>query len=227
MNEPISTYTMLARVFAAAGAGALIGFERERHGRPAGLRTTMLAGIAAAVAMIVSENYFLLTPAGNWRPDPGRIGAGVLTGIGFLGAGTILRQNDAIIGVTTAASLWLVTVLGLAFGAGLFVLGSIGTGAALLILVLLPLFENQISRDCYSTLKVTMEIDSISEPEFRRRLAGVGLELKRLAADYDLPSRRKTLTCDLKFKTSGATDIYAQTLATLRDQPGILHIQWS
>src|SRR5262245_46793392 len=122
MNLPLSFSEIVLRVLAATAAGALVGLERESHGRPAGLRTTMLTCVAAAIAMVVSECLFAETatsvPGANWRPDPARLGAGILTGIGFLGAGTILRHGSMTTGVTTAASLWFVTVLGLAFGSG-------------------------------------------------------------------------------------------------------------
>src|SRR5438477_324936 len=116
----LSFSDMLLRLLLAFLAGMAVGWERESHGRPAGLRTNILACVASAVAMIVSEMLFAksaaATATGNWRPDPARLGAGILTGIGFLGAGTIIRHGNFVRGVTTAASLWFVTVLGLAFG---------------------------------------------------------------------------------------------------------------
>src|SRR5437763_16698360 len=135
----LSYADMFLRLLMAFLAGLAIGWERESHGRPAGLRTNILACVASAVAMIVSEALFAessaATATGSWRPDPARLGAGILTGIGFLGAGTILRHANAVRGITTAASLWFVTVLGLAFGSGQFVLGLLGTALALLTLV--------------------------------------------------------------------------------------------
>src|SRR5690349_14046898 len=117
---PLSFPEILLRIGLAFAAGFVIGFERSGRGRPAGLRTTILTSVVAATAMIVSEKLFMESGAavtgGNWRPDPARLGAGVLTGIGFLGGGTIMRHDNVIRGVTTAACLWFVTVLGLAFG---------------------------------------------------------------------------------------------------------------
>src|SRR6267142_7136509 len=131
----LSISEIFLRLLMAFLAGFVVGWERESHGRPAGLRTNILACVAAALAMVVSELLFaqsaVSTATGSWRPDPARLGAGILTGIGFLGAGTILRHADSIRGVTTAATLWFVTVLGLAFGSGAFGVGFIGTGLAL------------------------------------------------------------------------------------------------
>src|SRR5215468_2818217 len=168
---------MLLRVAMAFIAGFLVGWERESHGRPAGLRTTILTCVAAAVAMILSEVLFIQSAAAgssNWRPDPARLGAGILTGIGFLGAGTILRHANAIRGVTTAASLWFVTVLGLAFGSGEFALGFTGTGVALLTLLVLARFEKHMLIHVYSTLTVVADFSFMSEGDFRRHIEALG-----------------------------------------------------
>src|SRR5437867_8496223 len=105
MNLELNSKPMLAlsipdiflRLLLAFGAGFLVGWERESHGRPAGLRTNILACTAAALAMLISEVLFTQSAAsagsGSWRPDPARLGAGILTGIGFLGGGTILRHD--------------------------------------------------------------------------------------------------------------------------------------
>src|SRR5690606_29104215 len=111
---------VLLRLGLAAMAGAIVGLERESHGRAAGLRTTMLVCVSAAVAMLVSHALFVAStgPGISWRPDPARLAAGILTGMGFLGGGAIIREGNMVRGVTTAAALWFVTVLGLAFGSG-------------------------------------------------------------------------------------------------------------
>ena len=101
------------------------------------------------------------------RLDPARLGAGILTGIGFLGAGTILRHENLVRGVTTAASLWFVTVLGLAFGSGLFSLGFIGVAVALATLLVLPVFERTVASDDYATLTVTASLDALTEDELK------------------------------------------------------------
>src|ERR1700758_4582422 len=115
-------------------AGALIGFDRGEHGRPAGLRTTILVCLAAAFAMLLA-NALLPTSGKTERSfatfDVMRLPLGILTGMGFIGAGTILRRGDLIIGVTTAATLWFVTVIGLCFGGGQIGLGLVGLGLAI------------------------------------------------------------------------------------------------
>src|SRR5262245_52654167 len=205
MTDLPTTSEILLRVAAATLAGALVGMERETHGRAAGLRTTILAGVASALAMIASECLFIQAgngmPAGaSWRPDPARLGAGILTGIGFLGAGTILRHDDMIRGVTTAACLWFVTVLGLAFGSGLFGLGTIGLAIGMATLFLLPPLEKHVPSDWYSTLTVTMELNALDELQLVKRVNALGLKVRRTELDYDLAGKKKTITCDLKLE---------------------------
>lgn len=114
--------------------GAAIGFEREMHRQPAGFRTHSLVALGSALFTIISAYGF----AGS-LVDPTRIAAQIVSGIGFIGAGTILQHRGNIRGLTTAASLWAVAAIGMAAGAGLLALALIGT---LLILVVLSLLDN-------------------------------------------------------------------------------------
>jgi putative Mg2+ transporter-C (MgtC) family protein len=115
------------RLVLAAVFGAVVGFERQRRGRPAGLRTMTLVSLGSAAFTVVSAFGFL-------GGDPGRVASGVVTGIGFLGAGTILREQGSILGLTTAATIWAVAALGMLVGAGLYILSVI---MALLVLIIL------------------------------------------------------------------------------------------
>lgn len=101
---------MVARLVLAALLGALVGFEREAHGRPAGLRTHMLVCMGSTIFTVVSVSF-----VGN-SPDPSRVAAQIVSGIGFLGAGTIIRQGNVVRGLTTAASLWTIAAIGMAVG---------------------------------------------------------------------------------------------------------------
>lgn len=125
------------RLFLAAVLGGVIGFEREKHNkRIAGFRTHILVSVGSALIMLVSiylfEIYKGLAPV-----DPARIAAGVVTGIGFLGAGTIIRSGENVKGLTTAASLWTVSGIGLAVGCGFFIAGCTAAIIALATLYLL------------------------------------------------------------------------------------------
>ncbi|HBA87439.1 MAG TPA: magnesium transporter MgtC [Geobacter sp.] len=149
---------MLARLLLASLLGGLIGLEREIHGRPAGFRTHLLVSLGSCLFCITSVEFYRLF--GNFSGtvpvgiDPGRIAAQVVTGIGFLGAGAIIRERAAIRGLTTAACLWVAAALGIACGVGLFYLAICVTLVALANLLLLKQVEKRLNRDTYVMVKV-------------------------------------------------------------------------
>ncbi len=130
----MSDSTIILRLFLAALLGGLIGFERETHGRAAGLRTHILVCVGSALIMLVSIHASRLGP-GIRSYDPTRIAAGVVTGLGFLGAGTIIRFKASVKGLTTAASLWTAGAIGLAIGSGFHKAAIITTAIVLVTLV--------------------------------------------------------------------------------------------
>ncbi|HDL84784.1 MAG TPA: MgtC/SapB family protein [Candidatus Acetothermia bacterium] len=142
-------WNLLIRVLVAAALAGVIGAERELHGRPAGLRTHLLVGTGAALVMVTFALTARILPSdGVWgqlvRIDPGRLAAGIITGIGFLGAGTILRTGDWVFGLTTAASIWFVGALGIAAGEGLYVLAAGGMLIGLVVLTVMDRLEQRI-----------------------------------------------------------------------------------
>lgn len=137
----ISEWELVGRLVLATGLGGLIGLEREVHNRPAGLRTHILVCLGSTLVMLVSMYGLLNFHGGDASGgyDAGRIAAQVVSGIGFLGAGTILREGNSVRGLTTAASLWMVAGIGLAVGSGLYV-------AAVLTTVLTIFTLRQLNR---------------------------------------------------------------------------------
>lgn len=131
-------------------AGAIIGLDRGARGHAAGFRTTILVGLAASVAMIQAN---ILLPLSGKMPesfavmDLMRLPLGILTGVGFIGAGTIIRKGDLVVGVTTAATLWLMTVIGLCLGGGQLILGMTATMLAVITLWLLRWVDMMIPRE--------------------------------------------------------------------------------
>jgi putative Mg2+ transporter-C (MgtC) family protein len=115
-------YEILARVLAALGAGALIGYERSYHGRPAGFRTHALVCTASSVLMLVTvyESHWMSLAAGRVQIDPTRMAQGIMTGIGFLGAGVIIKEGLSVRGLTTAASIWITAAIGILAGIGFY-----------------------------------------------------------------------------------------------------------
>ncbi len=146
---------MLTRLVLAALLGSLIGLEREFHGRPAGLRTHMLVCLGAAMITVSGMGIAgAFEAAGS---EVGRIVAGVVTGIGFLGAGAIVRTSDFVRGLTTAACIWFVAALGVVTGLGEYELAFMGTGIALMIVAVLPVFEDRLADLKYRDVLVTGE----------------------------------------------------------------------
>lgn len=140
----------------AAVLGGIVGFERETANRPAGLRTHLLVCVGSALIMMVSLSMYDMTLArGTGTGDPGRIAAQVVSGIGFLGAGTILRDGMSIRGLTTAASLWVVAGVGLAVGARLYMEASVTSVLLLLSLKTLSWVERRfIAKGGHHTVSV-------------------------------------------------------------------------
>lgn len=119
----------IGRLLVAAICGGLVGFERKARLKTAGIRTHMLVAVGSALFMIISK-YGFFDLAGHTRiigVDPSRIAAGVVTGIGFIGAGAIMTRNHQIDGLTTAAGLWATAAIGLAIGADMYIIGIAGT----------------------------------------------------------------------------------------------------
>ncbi|HYF51624.1 MAG TPA: MgtC/SapB family protein [Planctomycetota bacterium] len=218
---------MCVRIGLAFVCGAILGFERESHGRAAGLRTTILVSCAACVSMILSNHLVSGFESAAWRPDPARLSAGVLTGMGFLGAGSIIRQENVVRGVTTAAVLWFTTMLGLTFGAGYIALGMVAFGVAVLTLFVLPTVEGWVKNDWYATVTITSQIDGPSEIDLRRMLKDMGVRVKNVDLEYNLDERKKVVQYELKFKKTNLIEISRNVVHHLLQQPGITHVKWA
>lgn len=159
LNE-LNWITVLLRLAIAAVCGAMVGFEREVHGRAAGLRTHMMVAVGAALTTLLG--VFNVEALEITWADPMRVGAQVISGIGFLGAGTILlkKGNSQITGLTTAAGLWLTAVVGLAVGAGFYEGGIFTAVAAMLIFTIISKLES-VMNSKRQRLFVYLEIESV------------------------------------------------------------------
>jgi len=155
----ISPYEIILKLLLGALLGGIIGFERQTHGRPAGFRTQLLVCVACVLIMIISESYYIqnsLKPE-YARIDPTRIAAGAMTGVGFLGAGVILKTGVSIQGLTTAACIWIVSAIGLAIGAGQYVAGITGFAITFISLWFLRLMEIKIPTTAYKYVTVVTD----------------------------------------------------------------------
>jgi putative Mg2+ transporter-C (MgtC) family protein len=136
---------VIGRLFLALVLGGLVGYEREHAKRPAGFRTHILVSVGAALVMILAEFLRRAYPQ-DIDLDPTRLGAQVITGIGFLGAGTIIRNGSSVRGLTTAASIWVVGCIGLACGGGFYAGALVATALTYLTLITLKQLEKKLSR---------------------------------------------------------------------------------
>ena len=193
------------RLALAALAGAAIGINRTEHARRAGLRTTMLVCLAAAIAML-HANSILAT--GGRSPDSFvsmdilRFPLGILSGIGFIGAGVIPRRGDLVTGVTTAATMWFVTVLGLCFGGGALALGSAGLALGLVVLSLFPFVERRMRRDRSATLTLAVSDLADMNRQLDAAFGGAGFKIAKRSIVYRQQGRSANLEYELTWRAA-------------------------
>jgi putative Mg2+ transporter-C (MgtC) family protein len=185
-------------------ASGIIGFNRGARGHAAGLRTTILVGLAASVAMIQAN---LLLPVGGKTPtsfgvmDLMRLPLGILTGVGFIGGGAILRRGDLVTGVTTAATLWTVTVIGLCLGGGQLWLGIVATLLGVATLWGLKWFDMRIPREHWATLVIRADLSSFSPSELADLIAPGGYKARFHQAQTEDPEHAR-LWFDISWRRS-------------------------
>lgn len=178
----LSPLDVILRLLVAAALGSLVGLERERRHWTAGLRTHMLVGVGSALFMIVSAHGFQDVLGPNVVVDPSRVAAQVVSGIGFLGAGTILLRREVIRGLTTAASLWTVAAIGLASGAGLYLAAVSATVLVLLILIALKPLERRfvVRREQLRSLLVVIDSRLTSSVDIESTLVKCGVWVQHI-----------------------------------------------
>lgn len=208
----MSELDIILRVLAAAGLGALVGYERERSHQPAGLRTHMVLVTGAALAMSLSL-YLGLTGGG----DPARLAAQVVSGVGFLGAGAILRFGPTVRGLTTAASLWTMAIVGLAAGAGLYLVAGAITLLLLIVLSLVNLFEARFVRPA---LSLTFTIYAIDRPGIESQVRQVIQETARYVenfrADRRIHRQRIKIDAVVKLKRGEPADTLSTRIGEIK-----------
>src|SRR6186713_1809635 len=144
---------IIGRLTGALVIGAMIGFERSFHGRPAGFRTHALVCLASALLMLVTVyqlHWMTEVPLDTIRADPTRMAQGIMTGIGFLGAGVIFKEGLTVRGLTTAASIWVTAAIGILMGIGLYLPGAVGTVLALGVLSVFRQIELRFPTHMYA-----------------------------------------------------------------------------
>lgn len=223
----METPEILQRIVASLLAGLLLGLERERRGRAAGLRTTILVCMAATIAMILSDIYYTnhVTDAGQgWRPDPGRLGAGILTGMGFLGAGVIIRQGPTVQGVTTAALMWFSTVIGFCFGSGQMFLGMCSVLVATLALYGLPFLGARIPIEQTFVLTVVSRRGAAIHQDLLDKLRLLKLRPLLTETSHDNRNETQTSVVNLRFRERNHPTPQ-EIAASLAAEPDVVTVQ--
>lgn len=176
------TYLAVAlRIFAAVIIGGILGLERGMKNRPAGLRTYMLVCVGACIVMLTNQYIYQVFGSG----DPVRMGAQVVSGIGFLGAGTIIvTRRNQIKGLTTAAGLWSAAGVGLALGVGFYEAAIAGTVAVFAVMTLLQRMDNRLHRRS-RRLEAYIELSTISLGDFLRTMRDEGIDVSDVQREHD------------------------------------------
>jgi putative Mg2+ transporter-C (MgtC) family protein len=217
-----STIMFAQRLLAALLAGALIGTERSVHGRAAGFRTHALVAMASSVAMYltVAEASWLAALASDaTRMDPTRTAQGIMTGIGFLGAGVIFKEGPNVRGLTTAASIWTTAAVGILMGVGLYWEGALATVLTLGVLSMFRHIERLFPIQTYCEAVVCFRAEApLAEAEVEALLRAQGFKVLRLA--YHLEQRDRALEYRMAVRTT-ARDGPTRLAAALREHPAV------
>jgi putative Mg2+ transporter-C (MgtC) family protein len=229
MSTAISWPEITLRIVCALIAGILIGLNRGEHGHAAGLRTTILVCLAAALAMI--QVNLLLGMAGRSGSsyvmlDLMRLPLGILSGMGFIGAGAIVRRGHLIEGVTTAATLWFVTVLGLCFGGGQVLLGAIALVLGMVVLSCFKWIELRIRQDRQAMLTVEIGPDGPTEETVNKAFQQAGLTIRSNRITYTDRGRCRKIACTVRWRGKSVDTVPPDFLQSLARTNGVILLEW-
>ena len=195
---------MILRLLAALAAGAFIGYERSFHGRPAGLRTHVLVCLASALLMLVTvyEDHWVRV-AGESRLDPTRMAQGIMTGIGFLGAGVIVKEGLNVRGLTTAASIWITAGIGVLAGVGLYLPLVVSVLLTLAVLSVFRWIEMHVPTQAYYYFDVQYAREgNLSEEAMRELLGRLGFSVANFSYRLDGVGAQRLLRHKMTLQTT-------------------------
>jgi putative Mg2+ transporter-C (MgtC) family protein len=218
------------RLALTVAAASLFGLDRSEHGRPAGWRTTLLVSVAACLAMILANRLIATggkTPDSFVQLDPMRLPLGILTGVGFIGAGAILRRDNVVLGVTTAATLWFVSVVGLCFGGGQIVLGLAGTALGVASLSGLRFIEERLPQHHHARLRLVMAAPAvIGDDDIRARLQAAGFRVGMPQIAYDAINGHCEWCWEVRWIAHRADPSMPEVVEGLAVADGVLTLKW-
>jgi putative Mg2+ transporter-C (MgtC) family protein len=215
---------LLVRLVVGTVLGAMIGYERQLHGRPAGLRTHLIVALASTTFMIVSTHFVYFQHYGKEdlvAVDSSRIAASVVTGIGFLGAGAILRTGISVQGLTTAAGLWLVAAIGLSAGAGMYVVSVAATAVGVTALTVLRRFERKNDDLLRRKISLVLSEEALPLSAIFAALTRDGAVISPVEYEKHLDEQRTVVT----FQASFAATANERILEVLETQRGVRRVR--
>jgi putative Mg2+ transporter-C (MgtC) family protein len=231
MPIPITWQQIAVRLILGTVCAGIIGFDRDERGHTAGMRTTILVSLAACISMIQMN----LLMASNGKPadsyvvmDVMRLPLGILSGIGFIGAGAILKRGDAVLGLTTAATLWFVTVMGLCFGGGQLGTGLAAFAIGFAVLWGLKKIENEMPREQHGTLHLCVASGGPSQGELEGALRSAGFTPAGLTVSIDAPARdRNSYVWKLRWRGRGHVVDVPLAIRAIADNSKIERFEFS
>jgi putative Mg2+ transporter-C (MgtC) family protein len=218
------------RLAVSVVAGILIGYNRTEYGKVAGLRTTLLVCLAASVAMIQVNLLLRLSgrPSDSFvMNDLMRLPLGILTGVGFIGAGAIIRRDNLVVGVTTAATLWYVTVIGLCFGGGQIELGMTATAIGLVALWGLQWLELRLRHEHRASMRVEIVGEDPNEDKIRAALGTAGLRVTGTRVALTATGPRRDIVFDLSAFRLPADTRSPPICEAIAKMDGVTRLEWS
>lgn len=218
-------WRLFLRIFVGTLLGGVIGYERDVHGRPAGLRTHMIVGLASTTFMVISitfVDYQQFQHQTLVEVDASRIAASIVTGMGFLAGGAILRTGISVQGLTTAAALWLVGAIGMASGSGMFAVATLVTLLGVLALTILRRFED---KDARTTQRHKIDLvlgQTGSAKHISEKLRGMGLTVSTLVQERKPEDDTQSMTLDIRVPVESDLE---QIIDTLEAERGVRYLR--
>jgi putative Mg2+ transporter-C (MgtC) family protein len=213
---------IISRLLLALLAGGIIGVERAMHGREAGFRTHSLVSVSASLLMVLMVYQWKLVPSeylDTVRADPTRMAQGIMTGIGFLGAGVIIKEGLTVRGLTTAASIWMTSAIGIVIGLGFYFPAFVATLVTVLTLSAFRWLESRIPSHRFARLivKFLRKDKTTSESDLREMMQELGI--RSFEAGYTLDEEGKSFVYEMTIRTSdpGNYQKLAEQLTQLQD----------
>jgi putative Mg2+ transporter-C (MgtC) family protein len=212
---------IIGRVAGALVIGAMIGFERTFHGRPAGFRTHSLVCVASAILMIVTvyqSHWVTALEHDAIRTDPTRMAQGIMTGIGFLGAGVIFKEGLTVRGLTTAASIWVTAAIGILVGIGFWFAAVVGTAATLTVLALFRWVEARLPSEFYAHHSLRFARDRVmAERDVRQMIGQHGFSIANLSSRLTEGGQHFEYRMTIKSRDRDAAEALSKHLLGLPD----------